>query len=166
MVTGFDYFLLAFLGFFAFKGFKKGFFMQLFEGLALFGSLLISLQYFVVTNAIIADFVTLPPSVEPAIGIFITWAVTFFAIYFLGKFVDKLINFTPLGILNRIAGIAAGAIKGAIIMIPIIFILSYLEASFINQSVIIQSVTPFKEIAIEQLKIVLGISNESSTALE
>lgn len=108
------------------KGFKKGFIVEIFTLLALLVGLYAAIHFSDWTSRKIQENVSSTLEYLPAISFTITFLAVGAMIYFLGKAIEKLIDFTHLSLLNKFFGILFSLIK----MIYILSILIVLFESY------------------------------------
>jgi len=102
-----DILIVCLLAYAAWKGFKKGFIIELFTFLALFIGLYAGIHFSDFVSEFLMEKMNLSPSSYLPI---ISFAIVFLAIgamiYFGGKALEKLIKTLQLGLINRILGAA------------------------------------------------------------
>lgn len=117
-----DIFIIAAIGFGAWKGFGKGLVIELFGLVALFLGLYGGIHFSDMVAGFLKDSLGFESEYLPAIAFTITFLAIGAMVYFAGKAFEKLIKVVRLSALNRIAGAAFGAAKwmfiiGAVIVI-------------------------------------------------
>ncbi|MSR88805.1 MAG: CvpA family protein [Candidatus Margulisbacteria bacterium] len=114
------------LGVFAFKGFQQGFTKIIVNLLTFFGGIVLALKYFSVLQSYLLIWIHINPLYLAIISFVAVWAIVFFLAYLLQMMLDSVMHIPLIKPLDRIAGAAAGAIKGALILpiflIPVLFI--------------------------------------------
>lgn len=137
------------------KGFKKGFIVEMFTLLALLVGLYVAIHFSDWTSRKIQENVSSTLEYLPAISFTITFLAVGAMIYFLGKAIEKLVDFTHLSLFNKFLGILFSLLK----MIYIISILIVLFESYDkNQSLISKAekdnstlYTPVKKLSIKTM---------------
>jgi len=117
-----DLFIIAAIGFGAWKGFTKGLVIELFGFVALFLGLYAGIHFSDMVAGFLKDSLGFESDYLPAISFTITFLAIGAMVYFAGKTFEKLIKVARLSLFNRIGGTAFGAAKwmfivGAIIVI-------------------------------------------------
>lgn len=106
-----DFIILAVLAYAAWKGFKKGFVLELFTFLALFLGLYAGIHF----SDLISDFLTEKMGWDseyvPAISFTIVFLAVGAMIYFGGKALEKVIKVVQLNLLNKLLGIFFSVLK-------------------------------------------------------
>lgn len=113
-----NYFDIVFIILFlwsAYKGFTKGFIIQLASLAALILGVWGSIKFSGYTSALLQDKVDISPKLLEALALCITFFIIVIAVFFLGKILDKVVSVT-LGIFNRLAGVLFALIKTAFII--------------------------------------------------
>lgn len=115
-MNGLDAFLILFLGILALNGFRKGFLREAAEIAVTIAAIVLATNYWTFTSGITAFI--LPPD-HPLHSI-VSGAFIFFLVMGLGSFVAatllKWVDSTLLTFPNKMAGLAFGAIKAAVIL--------------------------------------------------
>ncbi len=101
----------------AWRGFKKGFVIELFILLAVLVGIYAGIHFSDFMSAFLRENLGLTSKYLPAISFTITFLLVGAMVFFAGKMIEKAIKIVALGTLNKFAGLVFGAIK-------MIFILS------------------------------------------
>ncbi|MEJ6582606.1 MAG: CvpA family protein [Crocinitomicaceae bacterium] len=107
-----DFLILGLLGYAAWKGFKKGFIIELFTFLALFIGLYAGIHF----SDLVSEFLMEKMELEPSSYLpIISFAVVFLGIgamiYFGGKALEKVIKVVQLSLVNKLLGIFFSVLK-------------------------------------------------------
>ncbi|MCK4406508.1 MAG: CvpA family protein [Bacteroidales bacterium] len=113
---------------FAYKGFTKGFIIELTLLVALVLGVFIAINF----SYFAADFLTDNTKIAHKYISIIAFVITFIAIviaaFAVGKLLEKVINLILLGFINKIAGCLFGILKAAFILSVIIFIINSFDS--------------------------------------
>ena len=101
----------------AWRGFKKGFVIEIFTLLALLVGIYAGIHFSDYMATILRDSVGIESEYLPAISFTVTFLLVGAMVYFLGKLIEKGLKIVALGMVNKIAGLFFGVVK-------MIFILS------------------------------------------
>ena len=117
-----DLFIVAAIGFGAWRGFSKGLVIELFGFIALFLGLYGGIHFSDMAAGFLKESVGVESEYLPSIAFTITFLAIGAMVYFAGKTFEKLLKVARLSVFNRIGGAAFGAAKwmfivGAIIVI-------------------------------------------------
>lgn len=115
-MTAFDIIVAVILIVGAVRGFINGFIMQLTSLAALLLGIWIAIRFSDFTAMLLMDKAGLNGQYIPLLSFAITFVLVVIAVHFIGKFVDKIFNFTPLGVVNKILGLIFGVLKYALII--------------------------------------------------
>lgn len=111
----------------AWRGFKKGFIIELFTLLALLVGIYAGIHFSDFISEILKEKLGLGSKYLPAIAFTITFLGVGAMVYFGGKMLEKAIKVVALGPLNKIAGLLFGAIKMLFILSALIVILESID---------------------------------------
>jgi membrane protein required for colicin V production len=122
-----DIIILIPLLWFTYKGFVKGFVIEL----AMLAALLLGIYAALHFSGFTADFLTKQFEMKPQVLNLVSFAVTFivviFLVYLVGKGLEKVINLVMLGFINKLAGAAFGLIKTAFILSVLIYFINQVD---------------------------------------
>lgn len=119
----FDIICLIILGFAAWKGFQKGFIVEVFGILALFAGIYGGIHFSDGVANWLQKSVDIKEEWLPAASFTITFIGVLVGIHFLAKAVTKLLNIAQLSIINKIAGALFGLLKAAMILSIILMLI-------------------------------------------
>ena len=122
-----DILLFIPLVFGAWRGFKKGFIIELFTLLALLVGIYAGIHFSDFISDILRDNLSLTSKYLPAIAFTLTFLAVGAMVFFGGKMLEKVIKLAALGPINRIAGLLFGALKMLFIMSAILVILESID---------------------------------------
>ncbi len=74
---------------------------------------------------------------------FVIWGLVILCMTTIGKVATKILSVPILGTINQIAGFILGALKGLLISIPFLVLISYFHPTLLNSSTIIR---PFQKV--------------------
>lgn len=117
-----DFIILAALAYAAWKGFKKGFILELFTFLALFLGLYAGIHFSDLISKGLTSKLGLDSEYVPAISFTIVFLAVGAMIYFGGKALEKVIKVVQLNLLNKLLGIFFSVLK-MIFIIGALFLL-------------------------------------------
>ncbi|NOQ72726.1 MAG: CvpA family protein [Crocinitomix sp.] len=95
----------------AWRGFKKGFVIEIFTLLALLVGIYAGIHFSDYMATILRDSVGIESEYLPAIAFTITFLLVGAMVYFLGKLIEKGLKIVALGMVNKIAGLFFGVVK-------------------------------------------------------
>ena len=105
-----DVFIILALGYAAWKGFKKGFILELFTFLALFMGLYAGIHFSdYLSKLMISE--TNHTSYVPVISFILVFLAVGAMVYFAGKALEKVIKVVQLSLVNKLAGIFFSMLK-------------------------------------------------------
>ena len=111
----------------AWRGFKKGFIIELFTLLALVVGIYAGIHFSDLMSDILKDKLGLNSKYLPAIAFTITFLAVGAMVFFGGKMLEKAIKIVALGPINKIAGLIFGAIKMVFILSATLAILESID---------------------------------------
>lgn len=100
----------------AWRGFKKGFVIELFTLLALLVGIYAGIHFSDFMASILRENIGITSKYLPAISFTITFLLVGAGVYFAGKMIEKAIKVVALGMLNKFVGMLFGAIKMVFIL--------------------------------------------------
>lgn len=149
-----DFIFIALLLYAAWKGFKRGFVIELFTFLALFLGLYAGIHFSDFVSNVFREHLSVTTEYLPAISFTVIFLAVGAMIYFGGKAVEKLIKIIQLSLINKILGLFFSSLKMIFLMgAGILIIESYNEKEeFISEE------TKTKSLLFYPLKKVVTIS--------
>lgn len=130
-----DILIIVLLGYAAWKGFKKGFIIELFTFLALFLGLYAGIHFSDFISNVLRENLGMTSDYVPAISFTIIFLAVGAMVYFGGKAIEKVIKIIQLSLVNKLLGIFFSVLKMIFIMGAVILLIeSYNEKSdFISE---------------------------------
>lgn len=107
----------------AWRGFKKGFVIEIFTLLALLVGIYAGIHFSDYMAAILTEHVSIDTAYLPAISFTVTFLLVGAMVYFAGKMIEKALRLVALGTLNKFAGLFFGTVKMLFILSSAIVIL-------------------------------------------
>ena len=111
IVNFFDIIFLGVIGLAAYRGFKKGFIIELFTFLALFAGLYAGIHFSDYMAKILHDDLGVESEYMPSISFTVTFLLIGAMVYFAGKTIEKVVKAVQLSMLNKLGGMAFSIIK-------------------------------------------------------
>ena len=117
----------------AWRGYKKGFVIEIFTLLALLVGIYAGIHFSDFMADILRENIGISSQYLPAIAFTVTFLLVGAMVYFAGKMVEKAIKVVALGMINKMAGLIFGIAKMVFILSAILVILESIDekASFI-----------------------------------
>jgi membrane protein required for colicin V production len=128
-----DIILLVPLIWFAYRGFSRGFVIELASLVALVAGIWAAIHFSFFASDFLAANFGVGPKYLSIIAFIVTFVAVVLVVYLIGKIIEKFIDILALGFLNKLAGLAFGVFKAAFLMSIIILIINSFDQ---NQSVI------------------------------
>jgi membrane protein required for colicin V production len=100
----------------AWRGYNKGFVIEIFTLLALLVGIYAGIHFSDYMAAILRDSVGIESEYLPAIAFTFTFLLVGAMVYFLGKLIEKGLKILALGMVNKIAGLFFGVVKMVFIL--------------------------------------------------
>lgn len=136
----------------AWRGFKKGFVIEIFTLLALLVGIYAGIHFSDFMAEILRENVGIESDYLPAISFTITFLLVGAMVFFAGKMIEKAIKVVALGTVNKLAGLFFGMLKMIFILSAAIVILEAYDhqGQFIPQDLKSNSLlyTPIKEVSL------------------
>ncbi len=105
----------------AYRGFTKGFVIEVTTLIALLLGIYAALNFSSFTAGLLNDYFTLEQQYMTILSFAVTFVVVVIAVVFIGRLLEKFVNLIALGFLDKLAGGIFGIIKAAFI-ISVIFL--------------------------------------------
>ena len=113
---------------FAWKGYSKGLIIEI----TTLAALILGLYFALYFSDFAAGMLTSSFNINPEYLGLISFVVTFIGVIILvlavGKILEKFINILMLGFLNKLGGAVFGALKGALFLSVLIFLINYIDS--------------------------------------
>ncbi|MCF8331697.1 MAG: CvpA family protein [Bacteroidales bacterium] len=126
-ITLLDIFIIIPALWFAFKGFNKGFIHELASLAALVLGIYAAFNFSDFTAGVLTDKLNLQTEYLHIIAFAITFIVVVILTNLVGKLVETVINIAMLGFVNKLAGLAFGVLKIALIISALFYILHTID---------------------------------------
>ncbi|MDR2414803.1 MAG: CvpA family protein [Odoribacteraceae bacterium] len=125
-----DIILLVPLLYGAFRGLSRGLIVEVFTLIALVAGIYFSLRWSGSFEGILQEFVAIPAAYAYHVAFALIFLLIVIAAHLLGKLLTKIAGWVALGLLNRVAGMLFGALKMAIIVCAILFLLDAIDKRY------------------------------------
>lgn len=125
-----DILLLLPLLYGAYKGFSRGFVIEVATLLGLILGVYIAIKFSDYTENILRDFLDISSKYLSYIALGVTFLLVVVAIYLLGKMLTKLVDIVSLGLVNKLLGTVLGIAKSFVILCIILLIVDALDDKF------------------------------------
>lgn len=112
---------------FAYKGFSKGFIIEIAGLLALLGGIYIANHFSFYTSGFLQNNLNITNKYMSIISFVITFLLVIILVIFLGKMLEKIATAAQMGLINKLAGAVLGFIKVIFIMSTLIMILTLFD---------------------------------------
>ena len=109
------------------RGFKKGFIIELFTLLAIFVGIYAGIHFSDMMASILRDKLGITSKYLPVIAFSITFLLVGAMVYFGGKMLEKMVKVVALGPLNKVAGLLFGILKMLYISSAILVIMESID---------------------------------------
>ncbi len=128
-----DIILLIPLAWGAYHGYRKGFVIELTSLAALVLGIFAAINFSYYIADLLTDNVNLADKYINIIAFILTFIIVVFALFLIGKLIEKFVNILMLGFINRLAGLFFGIIKWAFVLSVLIYIIHIFDD---NQNVL------------------------------
>lgn len=125
-----DLLLLLPLLYGAYKGFTKGFIIEVATLLGLLLGVFIAIKYSYITEDFLRDFLNISSKYLSYIALGITFLLVAIVIYLLGKLLTKVVDIIALGLVNKLLGTVLGVMKYFIALCVLLMIIDALNDKF------------------------------------
>jgi membrane protein required for colicin V production len=129
-LTFFDVIFIVLLGWSAFRGFTKGFIVQLASLAALLLGILGAIKFSGITAGYLDEHVEMAPQYLSLISFAITFILIVLMVHLLGKLIEKLVDAVALGVANRLLGVFFAVAKTAFILSVIMIFINKADAKY------------------------------------
>jgi membrane protein required for colicin V production len=143
-----DLVLLIPLAYAAWKGFRKGFVIEVFTLLAFFFGIYAGVHFSDYTAEKLAGEININNTYMPTIAFTLTFLVVGAIVFFAGKAVEKLVQITALSPMNKMGGLVFGSLK----MLLIISVLFSIVESYSEKNGLISAETRDASVLYEPVK--------------
>lgn len=111
----------------AYRGFNKGFVVEVSTLIALILGIYFAINFSFYTADLLRDYFTIDESYMAILSFVVTFIVVVIAINMVGKMIGKLIDMVSLGFLDQLAGGVFGILKAALIISAIILVINNVD---------------------------------------
>jgi len=123
-----DIIFLVPLIWFAYRGFQKGFIIELSSLVALILGIYIAINFSGLTAGWLTDNFDISEKYLTIISFIVTFIVVVVGVFMIGKVLEKFIDVLLLGFINKIAGGAFGVIKAAFLISVVLWIINSFDS--------------------------------------
>lgn len=106
-----DIILLIPLIWFAYKGFKKGFIIEVFSLLALFAGIYAAIHFSDFASDLLSENIKIKSEYLPVISFGVTFVGVVIGVHYLGKLITKVVKMAALGLVNKLFGAVFSVLK-------------------------------------------------------
>lgn len=124
MLTIFDIIVIAVIGTLAFLGLRRGLISEAVKLIGIIVSVIVAINYYTLALKLLANIFSFSEGLQVIVSFLIVFLVTYLAIQLLGAILKRIVRVLRLGWFDHIFGLLFGAIKGLVIIICIVWILS------------------------------------------
>ncbi len=108
----------------AYKGFSKGFVIEVTTLIALLLGIYIAINFSFYTSGLIREYFTIEEKYMSILSFAITFVIVVIVIMLLGRLLEKFIDMIALGFLDKLAGGVFGVLKAALIISTILLVIN------------------------------------------
>ena len=119
-----DIILLIPIAWFAYRGFTRGFIIELVSLIALVAGIFLAIHFSWFAAEFLADHFSMEGKTLSIVSFILTFLVVVIIVYAVGKLLDGLVNIIFLGFVNKIFGLAFGILKAAVFLSLALMILN------------------------------------------
>jgi membrane protein required for colicin V production len=127
MINVLDIVFLVPLLWFAYRGFQKGFIIELSSLVALILGIYMAINFSYFAAGLLTDNFEIGDNYLNIIAFIITFVAVIFGVFVVGKILEKIINIILLGFINKLAGGVFGIIKAAFLISVVLWIVNSLD---------------------------------------
>lgn len=117
-----------------FKGFTRGLVVELASLAGLILGIYAAYHFSAIAMPFISKIVHAEPAYQRMAAFAVTFLVVLIAVHLVGKLIEKIVDLVALGFANKLAGLAFGILKGALVISVIIFVFNTFARSWIPAS--------------------------------
>ncbi len=125
-----DSIIIIALGFFAFKGFRKGMILEVFKLIGIFGGFLAAAKYFSGGTGILIRQFDMGPNVAAGVSFILIFVLVAGTARFIAGAIKKLMEFSMLGWVDKGGGALFGALKASFIISSVLLAISFIPGDF------------------------------------
>lgn len=125
-----DILILLFLLWGAFRGFSKGFIIEVATLVGLTLGVFFAIKYSSYAENFLRDFLNISSKYLSYIALTVTFLLVVIVVYLFGKMLTKVVDMIALGLMNKLFGTVLGGIKYFIIVCVLLMIVDALDDKF------------------------------------
>ncbi len=125
-----DSIIIIALGFFAFKGLRKGLILEVFKLIGMFGGFLAAAKFFSGGTGIIIKQFGVGPNVAAGLSFILIFVAVAATARFIAVAIKKLMEFSMLGWVDRGGGALFGALKASFMISSVLLAISFIPGEF------------------------------------
>ena len=132
----------------SYKGFRKGLVIEVFSLLGLILGIYCSIHFSDITYGLLQRYVGNGESYLPLISYAVTFIGVVIGVHFLGKVLEKLVDFSALTVANKLLGCVFGTLKGLVLICAILMVFNplnerwqWVSAGYLNESVLYRPIS-------------------------
>jgi len=126
-----DIILIVILGYGCVRGLWNGFLIELASLVSLLLGIYVAIKFSFIIKEIVGSHVSWSPQTLQVIAFLLTFILVIVGITVLAKSLTKVLNFTPLGPLNKVAGGILGILKTILILSFILNVFQKMNGNFV-----------------------------------
>lgn len=124
-----DYIIIAFVAVFTFKGLFRGLIFEVVGFLAVILAFILATKYMSDAAKWVDDFLNVSPTVATILGFLLIFFAVILIFQVVAHFLHKVVQYSFLGWLEKLAGGMVGFLKGAVAISLIILLISFIPLS-------------------------------------
>jgi membrane protein required for colicin V production len=111
----------------AWKGFRKGFIIEIFTLLALFAGIYSAIHFSDKMSILLADSFDFKSDYLPIIAFSVTFLLVAAMVFFLGRLLEKAVSMAAMSPINKFAGLIFGALKMLLVSSMLVIVLESID---------------------------------------
>ncbi len=125
-----DSIIIVALGFFAYKGLRKGLILEVFKLIGMFGGFLAAAKYFSGGTGILIKQFDMGPNVAAGVSFLLIFVLVAGTARFIAGAIKKFMEITMLGWVDKGGGALFGALKASFIISSVLLVISFIPGDF------------------------------------
>lgn len=117
-----------------FKGFTRGLVVELASLAGLILGIYAAYHFSAIAMPFVSKIVHADPAYQRMAAFALTFLVVLIAVHLIGKLIEKIVDLVALGFANKIAGLAFGVLKGALVISVVIFVITTFASTWIPKN--------------------------------
>lgn len=122
-----DFILAIPLAIGAIRGFSRGFILEAASLIGLVAGVFVAALFADITGKVILEMMDWNPMAVKILAFVISFVLVIVAVHIVARFIEKIFKVTGLNIFNRVAGVAAGALKIAFVLSVFLIFFNHLN---------------------------------------